>query len=282
MDKPLEIPLVSVIVPCYNHGRFLVECLESVLTQTFINWECIVVDNGSTDNTKALTDSFTKKDSRFHYLYSDIKGVSLARNLGIKSGKGKYILPLDADDKIGNTYLEQALTVLEKNEEIKLVYCNAKLFGDSSGEWILPDFSVKGLLIENLIFCSALYRKSDFENTQGYNELMIEGFEDWDFWLSFISKDNQVYRISDFLFFYRIRKESRNNSLDIEKQRELRRLIFNNHKELYGVNFNMSDLVFDLYTTKKKLENTDKSYQLKIGKLILKPLRILNNLLKGA
>ena len=91
-----------------------------------------------------------------------------------------------------------------------------------------------------------------------------------------------MYRISDFLFFYRIRKESRNNSLDIEKQRELRRLIFNNHKELYGVNFNMSDLVFDLYTTKKKLENTDKSYQLKIGKLILKPLRILNNLLKGA
>src|SRR6185312_5477330 len=173
-------PLVSVIVPCFNHGIYLGECLESILIQTYQNWECIIIDNGSTDNTKQVSESYIQKDKRFKYIYNSVKGVSLARNTGIKNSVGKYILPVDADDKIAPPYISEAVAVLEKRENVKLVYCNAKLFGSVNRDWVLPDYSLKNMLIENIIFCSAVFRRKDFDASNGYNEQMVEGFEDWD------------------------------------------------------------------------------------------------------
>ena len=120
-------PLISVIVPCYNHGQFLAEALNSVLQQTYNTWECIVIDNGSTDVTKGVADEFISRDERFKYIYQENKGVSAARNRAIAQSSGKYILPLDADDKIGLTYLEKIVKVLEEDTEVKIVYCDAML-----------------------------------------------------------------------------------------------------------------------------------------------------------
>jgi len=269
---------VSVIVPCYNHGQFLEECLNSVLAQTHSDWECIVVDNGSTDNTSEVSARFTSKDSRFKYLFTPQKGVSFARNLGIKNSSGVYILPLDADDSIHPKFVEKTLALMTNNPNAKLVYSNARLFGNSSGDWKLPEYSFRNLLIENSIFCTSLYKRTDYDKTSGYNESMLEGFEDWDFWILLLKSGGDVLKVEEVLFNYRIRNQSRNNSLDPKKQLALRKQIFENHKELYQKHFSIPDLLYENYTLNNSLQKVQKSKELFFGRFIFSPLRTLKRM----
>jgi len=271
-------PIVSVIVPCYNHGIYLGECFDSILNQTYKNWECIVIDNGSTDNTKQVTESYVQKDKRFKYIYTQQKGVSFARNLGIKNSTGKYILPVDADDKIAPLYIEKAVEVLERKENVKLVYCNARLFGAANKDWILPEFSIKNILIENIIFCSALFRRKDYDQTTGYNEQMVEGFEDWDFWLDLLKNGWDVVKLPEIYFFYRIKKDSRNHNLDVEKQKRLRERIYQNHKELYSEILENAGFVFEFYDLQNKYNVLNNSRDLEVGKKVLSPVRFIKSL----
>ncbi|HAO28647.1 MAG TPA: glycosyltransferase family 2 protein, partial [Chryseobacterium indologenes] len=82
------MPTISIIVPCYNQAIYLDECLQSVLDQTYGNWECIIVDDGSPDNTKEVTEKWIEKDNRFIYLHKENGGLSSARNAGIEAAKG--------------------------------------------------------------------------------------------------------------------------------------------------------------------------------------------------
>ena len=228
---------VSIIVPCYNQGNFLSETLNSVLNQTYSNWECIIVNDGSTDNTEIIAESFMQKDKRFFYIYQKNAGLSSARNTGIKESNGNFILPLDSDDKIAPQYIEQAIYAFKANYNLKLVYCRVELFGKAKGEWILPKYSLERMLGRNCIFCSAIYKKEDFIRVGGYNSNMKYGFEDWDFWLSLLEDDGEVLQLDEILFYYRIRKKSMLRSLDNEKLSFLRKQIWENHKNLYSKYF---------------------------------------------
>ena len=153
--------LVSIIIPCYNQGQYLTETLESVEAQTYTNWECVILDDGSTDNSKEVALSFCNKNKRFIYLYQENQGLSATRNNAIRNSHGEYILPLDADDKIHKDYIAQAVDVLEKSNDVKIVYCRAEFFGEKSGEWILPNCNLEQMLICNCIFCTAMFRRKD-------------------------------------------------------------------------------------------------------------------------
>src|SRR6188508_2038149 len=107
--------LISIIVPCYNVGPFLGETLESVLAQTYSNWECIIVNDGSPDNTHDVAIEWEKKDKRFVYLKLENGGVERARNKGIERATGEFILPLDGDDTLHPTFLEKTLNVFRKD-----------------------------------------------------------------------------------------------------------------------------------------------------------------------
>lgn len=271
----MDQPLISVIVPCYNHGAYLAECLQSVMDQQYRNWECIVVDNGSTDNSADVAKSFCEKDQRFRYFFIPNKGVSYARNYGIAQSKGKYILPLDSDDKVGTEYVQKGIVLMEKDATLKVTYCNAKLFGAVERDYILPEFSLKELLIENQIFCSAIYRRADFDRTKGYNEAMVEGFEDWDFWIDFLKDGGKVHHIPEIHLYYRIKASSRNSDLDHEKQLRLRRQIYLNHKDVYDRLLPEADLVFDYYKLRNELNALKASRSLKLGRLLTGPLSFL-------
>lgn len=93
-------PLISVIVPCYNQAQYMDECLQSVLDQTYQNWECIIVNDGSPDDTEEVALRWVEKDTRFIYLKKENGGLSSARNAGIEVAKGEWIQFLDCDDKI--------------------------------------------------------------------------------------------------------------------------------------------------------------------------------------
>ena len=225
-------PLVSVIMPCYNQAPFIAEALDSLLAQTFTEWECIVVDDGSTDDSIRIAGKYAKSDPRIKVLTQKNQGVSIARNNAIANSSGSYILPFDSDDKIATDYIRKAFKVLDENKEVKLVYCKAKLFGAKQGLWKLPDYSYEKLLWSNMIFNCAMFRRVDFDKTKGFNPNMQHGLEDWDFWLSLLNPSDKVVRIDEVLFFYRIKKISRNKNA-AKHDKELRQLIFSNHIEAY-------------------------------------------------
>lgn len=225
---------VSVVVPCYNQEPFIRETLESVLKQTYRYWECIVVDDGSTDSSAKIILDFCRRDHRFKYIYKQNTGVVDSRNLGIRQASGFFILPLDGDDLIGEEYLSKAVDVFEKEDNVTLVYCRAQFIGERQGEWYLERYSYKRMLYCNLIFNAAMYRKTDFLQTIGYNSNMVHGLEDWDFWLTLLNEESRVFCIDQILFYYRIRSGSRNWEVDSTHFEELGRQLYLNHKEAYN------------------------------------------------
>ena len=109
---------------------------------------------------------------------------------------------------------------------------------------------------------------------------MVEGFEDWDFWIRMLKNGEKVYKIPEELFYYRIRENSRNSSLDKDKQIRLRKKIVANHRELYQANFDLAELIFENYVLNHELRSMKSSMSLKLGKKMLAPLLFLKKLFK--
>ncbi len=225
-------PRISIIVPCYNQASYIGHTLDSVLAQTYPHWECIVMDDGSADNTREVVQAYCQKDARIRYYRQENAGVSRARNNAVKQAAGEFLLPLDGDDLIGPTYVEEALRYFQERPGTKLVYCLARRFGDVNEPWLLPEYRYEWLVIENMIFCSAVFRKADFEKAGGYNENMATGLEDWDFYLNLLGPQDKVYRIPKVLFFYRTRTNTRTQDATLA-EKELTWQIMQNHPDLY-------------------------------------------------
>ncbi|MDM1547543.1 glycosyltransferase family 2 protein [Empedobacter falsenii] len=227
----MQQPLISVIVPCYNQAQYLDECLQSVLDQTYQNWECIIVNDGSPDNTEEVALRWVEKDTRFIYLKKENGGVASARNAGIDKAKGEWILPLDGDDKIASSYLLKANEKI--NEGIEIIYSNAKYFGELNEDWILEEYDFRKLLINNLIFCPAIFKKSSIR----FDENMIEGLEDWEFWINHITINHvtKICKLNSFELFYRIKEESRNKIVNnnIANLVSTKNYVYNKHFDLY-------------------------------------------------
>ena len=116
--------LVSIIVPCYNQAHYLSEALQSVLEQTYTNWECIIVDDGSTDKTKSVLQSFMNQDSRFKFIQrppNRQKGANACRNFGFEHCKGKFIQWIDSDDVMLPKFVETKITLLENSSKDYLI-----------------------------------------------------------------------------------------------------------------------------------------------------------------
>ncbi|MCX6300350.1 MAG: glycosyltransferase family A protein [Bacteroidetes bacterium] len=210
------MPKVSVIIPCYNQGLFIEDAINSVLSQTFTDFEIIVVNDGSNDQyTQQFLSNYTPEKTKIYHTIN--KGVSAARNFAINKSNGKYILPLDADDKIATNYLMEAVNVLDQNHELKLVYSNGVYFGALTGSIKHPDYDEQTMLKQNLIFNSSFYRKIDWEICGGYDESFLTGWEDWEFWLRLINHSNQVHKLDSAHLFYRMIGESRNACLKNEQ-----------------------------------------------------------------
>lgn len=201
--------MITIIIPCYNQAVYLDECLESVINQTYNNWECVIINDGSNDDSENKALNWVKKDNRIKYIYQNNLGVSAARNNGIKCSKSKFILPLDADDKIAPEYIEKALDEFSKTPNLTLVYCLANKFGLVNESWYLGQFNLYDLAVDNKIFCSAIFKKSDWEKIGGYDETMRDGVEDWEFWINLLKSGGKVTRLDYLGFYYRIKGTSR-------------------------------------------------------------------------
>lgn len=277
------MPKVSVIVPCYNQAKYLPETLDSVLKQTYADWECIIVNDGSPDNTEEIAKNYCEKDIRFKYLYQENQGPAAARNNGIKESLGDYILPLDSDDIIQETYIEKAICHFINFPKTKLVYCRANKFGLKNESWNLSEYKYENLLWDNPIFCTAMYRRADYDKTNGYNSNLEYGLEDWDFFLSLLNENDIVHQINEVLFFYRIKEESRTTMLINERRiQESLVVLYGNHREKYEPY--ISNIIFLKKMAKKGelYEKVLKSHSYRLGNFLLSPFiwikRMMNKL----
>ncbi|VAW38426.1 hypothetical protein MNBD_DELTA04-229 [hydrothermal vent metagenome] len=226
-------PRVSVIIPCYNQGQFIDEAVASVLAQSFRDFEIIIVNDGSTDEeTCRILAGYDRPKTRV--VATENQGLAAARNNGIREARGRYILPLDADDRIGSAYLERAVPLLDERAELGIVYCRAQLFGAVDTEWRLPQFSLEEMLLDNVIFCSALFRRQDWQRVGGYDPDLKYGWEDYDFWLSLLELGRQVCRIPEILFYYRVSADSMVRARPRRHKLETFTAIYRKHQPLFS------------------------------------------------
>ncbi|MFA5649010.1 MAG: glycosyltransferase family A protein [Bacteroidales bacterium] len=229
-------PIVSIIIPVYNREKHLHETLSYVSAIQYSNLEVIIVDDGSTDNSKQIANEFVLKSSNTSLILQTNQGVSAARNTGIAQAKGKYILPLDSDDIIYDNFIDEAVRIMENDDQVKVVTSEAALFGDKDGPYNLPNFSLFGLAHRNMILACSLYKKSDWEKIGGYCT-EIPGREDWEFWISLLKTGGKVVKLPLVGFKIRIHQNSRNNQTRKNK-RQIFDLLNKRHSEFFKEQIN--------------------------------------------
>lgn len=233
-----ESPLVSVVIPCFNHGQFLQEALDSIFAQTYNNYEIVIVNDGSTEK---LTKDFLiglKKKKLPNLIIQDQKnqGLSMARNNGIKISKGEFVMPLDSDDFLHKDYLKETVDLAMKNKEIGAVTSYVKCFGKNNYIWETKSSNLLEMLIADFVCGCSLIRKKAFQEVKqsngfGYNPNMVGGYEDWDFWIGLLEVNKwKIGCIKKPLYYYRVKEESM-YSESIKKHVDLYDRILLNHKE---------------------------------------------------
>ena len=202
--------LISVIVPSYNQGIYLKETIQSALASTYRPLEILIINDGSTDDSLELARVLEAQHPEVRVLDQANAGVTKARNAGIASAQGEYILPLDGDDLISATYIEKGMAILSSRPEVKVVYCQAEKFSEAGRKpWKLKPFSLQQLAKDNMIFVSALFRKADALGVGGFSEDMQLGREDWEFWIKLLKNGGEVVQLPEVGFFYRLTPTSK-------------------------------------------------------------------------
>ena len=200
-------PRVSVVVPCYDQGAYLDEAIDSVLAQTFQDFEIVVVDDGSTDPaTIRLLDGYARPKTRV--LRGPNRGLPGARNAGIRATAGEYVCCLDADDVLEPTLLEKSVAVLDARPEVTFVSHWLRTFGDEAWDWTPERCDFPALLDANTVNGAAPVRRQALLDAGLFDEAMRDGCEDWDLWITLVERGGIGVILPEFLFRYRRRADS--------------------------------------------------------------------------
>jgi len=176
-------PAVTVVVTCFNYGRWLPESVGSVLAQTFADFELIIVDDGSTDDSLEVARRLAAGDERISVVTQPNSGQpAIPRNVGVGRARGRYIVCLDADDVLGPNVLERCRSELEDDPSAGLSWAQLQEFGDSDKLCPHLDWSLDRLKSWNFLPCTTMFRREAWGAAGGYNT-NVRGFEDWDLWL---------------------------------------------------------------------------------------------------
>jgi glycosyltransferase involved in cell wall biosynthesis len=212
MTERTAAPVVSVVIPCYRQAEYLAEAVESVVGQTYRDWEIVIVDDGSPDDTAAVAESLigAHPDRRIRLLRQANQGTPGARNAGIAASSGRYILPLDADDILLPEMLARTVGLLEAEPALAIAYTDYRRFGSESGDVTTGPWTIATLSYSCPLSSTTLYRREVWRAVGGYNTNMAHGYEDWDFWIGAAERGFVGRRIATPLWLYRKAPASRN------------------------------------------------------------------------
>jgi len=212
----VESPTVSVIIPAWNQAQYLAESIRSVLAQTYDDYEIIVVDDGSTDETRAVVESF---GNRIRYVWQENQGLADARNTGIGEARGEYVALLDSDDAWLPSFLTSMMLLAKANPNAAVLYCGV-IYVDHCGCYlpqsgrtrILPrDELYKTLLRFNFLIPSTIVMKRSVVMSAGLFDVAFRRLQDWELWIR-LMKQGQVFAgLDQSLVRYRVHSESLSN-----------------------------------------------------------------------
>lgn len=212
-------PYVSIIVPVYKVEKYIRQCIDSILAQTFTDWEVLLVDDGSPDNSGSICDEYALNDSRISVLHKCNAGVSSARNLGIENAKGEWITFIDADDFIGTKYLEQIKTSVAKCPDVDLIHCGCQNYMNGTisinqqyEDFESDDCSILFNRFRGLVATKWFKRDIIIKYNIRFDE-KIKIAEDYIFTVDYIHHINKYAFNSCLDYFYRIHSQSVTHSI---------------------------------------------------------------------
>lgn len=264
------MPKISVIVPCYNQAQYMDEALQSVLGQTFQDWECIIVNDGSPDDTEEVAKRWLEKDPRFKYLKKENGGLSSARNAGIEMAQGEWIQFLDCDDYMDSEKLQKSIT---DSETFDVIITNFHMVSDGNVTPPFCDITKYEVNTDNIIsrwdldfnipIHCGLFNKSRIRDIK-FNE-QLKAKEDWWFWIQLTSLPRFSYKLIDEkLVYYRHNPNSLSKNFTLVYQN-----IFDVHSLIYtSGNQEVKDMLFNkLNFLLRKVNNENYNQKIYIRKL---------------
>lgn len=224
------MPKISVVIPCYNGGKFLDLPLTSLGHQTLRDFEILVVDDGSTD--QETLDKLNTLDPSIRIIHQVNKGLSAARNTGFREARADIVLALDCDDQLESTYLEETLRALEAAPDAGFAFTHLRQVGAARAieKRYVNAFEV---LFKNVTGYIMLMRKSTWQAIGGYDETMRDGYEDWEFNIRLISAGVKGVEIAKPLFVYTVSAQGMLMGHASQRHAGLWRRIREKHRDLY-------------------------------------------------
>ncbi|MDR0926259.1 MAG: glycosyltransferase [Ignavibacteria bacterium] len=228
-------PMVSVVVPLYNYQEYVLETIDSVVKQTYKDWELIIVDDCSTDNSYNVVrlhiQNLQGYNIRLEHNARNV-GLSATRNAGISKANGKYILPLDADDMLAPTYLERTMAEMLASGA-DMVYTGLQCFGDENNIIQGIPYDAALMLLINIMPSCSLFKREVWENVGGYDESFTQA-EDYNFWLSSMQNGFIGKLVAEPLVLYRVHSDSMSHEVDdYAKGNEMQAKLMLAHRELF-------------------------------------------------
>lgn len=219
---------LSVIIPTFNQQQYISDCIDSVLNQTVQPHEIIVINDGSTDNTRGLLEAY---EGKIKVINQVNKGLPSARNTGIMNATGDYILPLDSDDVLEDNCLERLSQVIE-DTDADIVAPSFKQFG-LANDLVILQFrpTIDDFKLGNRIGYLAAIKREALLEVGGYNPKMVYGWEDYDLWFDLLKRQKTLVTIPEPLWLYRVRPNSMLSNAN-QHAEELWRQIYLNHPTL--------------------------------------------------
>ena len=279
--------MVSVIVTCYNQAHCITNTLESIVAQTYTNWECIIVDDGSEDDSAAVINDFIKDNTRFTYLFQDNQGVSVARNTGFKLASGNFVNFLDGDDTFLPNKLKEQVQVFEDNPEIAVCICDHQFYLEKKEVYKYYEFeklTIKPL--EQIFFKwhngvafpphAALYKRSIWKKVElPFPEDYNYRCEDWVFNVLVALKDKNYYMLDKVLCNYHIGDENYTNNTKSLATAAIKAALYLKPKlpKQYQENFIDTTInnSLDMYLDSQKIKILQESKNWRIANAISKP-----------
>jgi len=208
----MTAPLVSVVTPVFDAGAALEQALASVSGQSFTDWEHVVVDDGSTDAVTRRVLGRAASRPKVTVLRTENRGPAAARNHAVARARGRYVVPLDADDYLAKTFLARTVPVLEREPAVGVVHSDVRLVGGHAGIWRTGPFAIPDLLARCTVHVTSLFRRELADEVGGWDPAFGEAGEDWDFWIRLAAHGVRAHGVREALAFYRRSAGSREDA----------------------------------------------------------------------
>jgi glycosyltransferase involved in cell wall biosynthesis len=231
LDARVSEPAVSVIVPCYNGGRFLDDLCASLAAQTFRDFETIIIDDGSTE--EATRRKLASLEPSIRVLHQENRRMAAARNAGFRAARGEFVMPLDCDDRLDPSFLAETVAILRyAPPEVGFVFAHMRLVGDMDGVMPRHFNCFDQLFLNQLPYCM-LIRRSAWDLAGGEDETMHDGGEDWEFSIRLLRAGFRGVEIAKPLLIYRVSLDGMLMNRTARRHGTIWRYIRAKHRDLY-------------------------------------------------